>query len=126
MASILIGPTDRQPTRSMGEHSWAKFVGGQTVLLAGGGAILYSAQTAVASGTGGKIEFFDAASASATLDATNKVAEVNLATATAIRFGGGLVFSLGLVAKVTSGGTADAEPTVTFDQPQTVSGRTFP
>lgn len=118
MATLLIGPTGRNPDRHRGEHQYARINLAQTAVLvsAGGGQVVGLTVGVV----GTLAKFYDVA-AGGTLDDTTQIATYSLAALgdiDATEF----AFSQGLTVVVT--GAADI--TVYFDGANTVSPRTFP
>lgn len=118
MATLLIGPTGRNPDRSRQEHQYAKINEEQTaVLVANGGGQVVGVVVGVA---GTLAKFYDTPSGGTT-DDTTEIMTLSLAAVGDID-APEFAFSKGLTVVVTG---AAAELTVFFDGEQTVSGRNF-
>lgn len=120
--STTTGPTLRQPAAN--ESQYAYLVGAATYVLSEGAATLMGVQTGVAGGSGASAEIYDARTGDSLSDA-NKVAEVLLTSATAIRWtgDGGLALGRGLTVVLNSGATVEC--TVAYRGLASTSARTF-
>lgn len=121
MATLVIGPTNRNPDYALGEHQYAHIVGAQTaVLVSGGGGHVHTLTVGV---VGTLAKFYDTPSGGTTDDTTLiHTAAINVATLETNTLD--FTFSKGLTVIVT--GAAGTEITITFAAAQTVSSRTFP
>lgn len=117
MASLLIGPTGRNPDYARNEHQYAKITGAQTaVLVAHGGGMVHTVEVGVA----GTLAVFHDVESGGSLSAATEIATISLASVgnyPDLDF----AFSKGLTVVVTGAG----ELTVMFRGAQTVSTRTF-
>lgn len=120
MASLVIGPTGRNPDYAHGENQYAEIIGAQTaVLVSAGGGFLHTVTVGV---TGTLITFYDV-KAGGTTDATTQIAVLTLTDVTRETATLDVAFSQGLTAIVTGGATTAVN--VSFRGAQTVSPRTF-
>lgn len=125
MASVIHGPQGRNPVQLNQESQWSFISAAQTIVLSEHGAVVYGVQAGVAGGTGAYCKLYDAKTGDALSDATNKIAEILMTTATSIAFGGGrgLPTIRGLTAVVN--GTS-AECTVVWNGKATKSPNHYP
>jgi hypothetical protein len=120
MASLTIGPVDRNPDIARGEHSYAHLIGAQTAVLSSGSGFVH---TVVVGAIGTLAAFYDTPPGGTT-DASTLVCMVSLAALTVGPLILDVAFGKGITVVVTGGAGADL--TISFDGPQTVSSRTFP
>lgn len=120
MASLLIGPTNRNPDYARGEHQYARILGAQTaVLVSAGGGMIASIMVGIAGTTA---QFYDVA-AGGTLDATTQILTVDIDTPTLDSELPKIAFSKGLTVVV--GGSSSTDMTVSFRGALVTSSRTF-
>lgn len=120
MASLVIGPTNRNPDYFNGEYQYADIIDAQTaVLVSAGGGVVHTVEIGV---VGTLAVFYDTPSGGTT-DATTQIAKVSLAALSSQPIILDVAFSKGLTVVVTG---ASTELTVSFRGAQTVSSRTIP
>lgn len=122
MASLLIGPTGRNPYYALGEHQYAHAIGAQTaVLVAHGNGFVHTVTVGV---VGTLAKFYDTP-AGGTADATTLVATLNISTTPPTLETGTLdmAFSKGITVVIT--GDAATELNISFDGAQTLNPRQF-
>lgn len=120
MASLVIGPTNRNPDYARGENQYARILGAQTaVLVPQGGGMIASIMVGIAGTTA---KFYDTP-AGGTTDDTTQILTVDIDTPTVDSELPKVAFSKGLTVIVAGGATTDM--TVSFRGAQTVSTRFF-
>lgn len=122
MASLLIGPTGRNPHYALGEHQYAHIIGAQTaVLVAHGNGFVHNITCGV---KGTLVKFYDTPTGGTT-DATTLVATFDISTTTPTLETGTLdeAFSKGITVIVT--GDTTTEVNISFDGAQTTNPRQF-
>jgi len=104
MATLLIGPTDRNPDYARSEHQYARINGAQTaVLVANGGGMIHGITVGVA---GTLLKFYDVATGGTT-DDTTEIMTLATGSITAGSFVNlDVAFSKGLTVVATGAGDA--------------------
>jgi len=116
--TAVYGPTNRNPSYSLGEYQYAQLKGdGTEVMVAAGGGVLARVNVGV---VGTLAKFYDTP-AGGTTDDTTLIATVNTSVL-GIQFDGPVTFSKGLTVITTGAGTYI---TVAFSGRPTVSSLSF-